>query len=185
MTAVRWQGGAEHKDDMVVRVGGLYVLDDKICFLEGGRHGAFMASKTLAGAGIVLLGIPAVIEGYAQMWLAGRRGGAPLIAEIVASVGAIACLVLAAITYRKAKREHEAMLQTVGEPAGDVDADVLVSMCEASPGSLMIPLADVVSVEPVDEDRAEIRTRLDDVLKLRVLPNRDGFIAQVREAKGE
>lgn len=184
MTTVRWQGGAEHDDELVVRVGGLYLLDDTICFLDAGRHVAFVASKTLAGAGAVLLGIPAVIEGYAQMWLGGRRGGAPFLAEVIAGTGAIVCLVLAAITYRQARRDHEAMLATVGEPVGDLDAGVLVSMCEASPSSLVVPLADLVSIQPVDAEFVELRTRLDDVLRLRVLPDRDGFVALVNSARG-
>lgn len=181
---VQWQGGAEFRDDMSTRVGGLYLIEDAllgdfVCFLEGGRHGAFVAAKTVAGAGVVLINIPICVELYAQVFLGGHRGAAPALAEMLAGIAAVGCFVLAAIVYRRAKVEHEAMLAAVAEDVGELDHAVLLDMCTKTPGCLSIPVGDLERVTPEGDDVVELRTRLDDVLKLRVFPDRDAFVAKL------
>jgi|GEM_PF-6531215 len=181
MSEVQWQGGCELKDEVGTRIGNLYVTETDIFFIEAGRGGLTqyrpaLALLALAGA---LLGIPVAAEIYAWTWNGGARMGLVVVIEVLAAVGAVGCVALAARVAATLKQVYEDGLRALS--ATD-SAPPRVSMLEAASetvsGSLRLPMNDVDEVRRA-EGRVHLETRLGEKWDLLILPNPDSFMAAV------
>lgn len=179
---ILWQGACELLEESYTRVGTLYVLEDAVVFLEGGRvpRGGF------GGAGVLL--VLAGILGF-LFAITGPSGGEPLttgalVARSALGLLGLGCLGLAGGVWRAHRARNEQMLETLAEPIVIPSRAALQNLQDTAPGAFELQLSDLRAVESEGPRGVTLRSRLDDVYRMRVRPDRDGFAAAVRPRLG-
>lgn len=178
---LRWHGGASLLQDGTTKLGGLYVMDDAVWFIEAGRarEGRFGGAGALLMAAGLLGAVPLAIEAYSRALLSGARGWAALVGEIVGGTVAVGLALLSAVVAVRSRDRAEADLARLGGADDVPEPQVVERMCEVLAGSFRLPIGDVVRWERVGERDLRITDRLDNVWLARVVPDREGFLAAV------
>ena len=174
-----WQGACELAGDGATRVGTLYLLDDALVFLEGGRlpRGGITGAKvllTLAG----VLGFIFAITGEAE------PSQAAVYARIFVGILCAAALSLSLKAALQKRADDERLLETLSEPVAIPSPAALLDLQETIPGSFKLDLADLRQAEAEGERAVTLRSRLDDVYRMRVRPDRDGLVRALRPRLG-
>lgn len=174
MPEVRWQGAAEVRAEGAVRVGSLYVVDEVLYFVDGGRtdkrvkpHSAFFATAA------ALATAPATIEAYVYLWVPGGPGAAARIAQVVAALATFALAGAGLWSRARLREADEAAMKALADMKDVPDFDFLDSWSVEDGGSFRLPIADIETCEVDGEDGLRIVTRLLDRYGLTVIPDRD------------
>ncbi len=160
-------------------------MDGAVWFIEAGRA----PTDRLGGAG-PLLGvaglvgvIPLAIEGSTRALIVDGFGWAPRLAQIATAIAAIALVVMSVVVASRSRERQRRDLARLGETEEAVDPTVVEKMHDAIAGSFRLPLGDIELLELVADEEVRIRTRLDDVYVIRVVPERRRFL-ELLEAAG-
>jgi hypothetical protein len=177
-----WQGACELLEESATRVGTLYALPDELVFLEGGRlpRGGLTGAKALlaaAGTFAFLFAITGPGSGEEASTLA-------MILRGIVGALALGALGAAGAAARKKRRDDERLLETLAEPVALPGADALIDLLENAPGSFRLPMSDLREADGARDRDLTLKTRLDDVFRMRVRPDRDGLLATIRPRLG-
>ena len=177
-----WQGACELVEDGAVRVGTLYLLDDALVFLEGGRlpRGGVSGAKVLLALGGIF-GFLFAVTGPAADVVPSREA---VFARIVVGVLCAAALSLSLKAALNKREEDERLLETLAEPVALPSPAALYALLDSAPGSFKLSLSDLRQVEGSAERDVTLRSRLDDIYRMRVRPDRDGLVAAMRPRLG-
>ena len=180
---VHWQGACELVGESATRVGTLYLLDDALHFLEGGR----LPKGGLTAARALLFGAACLALFFAKT---GPAPGEDATTLAVALRGLIGLLALSAVgaaiqATRKRRRDDQRLLTILAEPVDVPSVAALVALMDAAPGSFRLATSDLREAEATRDKGLRLRSRLDDVYVMQVRPDRDGLLAALRPRLGE
>jgi len=164
-----------------VRVGSLYLVDDILYFVDGGRtdkrvrpHAALFAiAAALATA-------PLTIEGYVFLWVEGGKGTAATVAQVVTALVSIAIGVAGVYARRRMRAADAAAMDRLAAMDEALDIPFLDDWCVEDGGSFRLPVADIDECVADGESGLRIVTRLLDRYALTVQPERDRLLGLLR-----
>ena len=178
---LRWSGAAELRADGAVRVGSLYLLEEVLYFVDGGRtdkrvkpHAALFA---LAAA---LATAPASIEVYAFLWVQGGKGTEGTLAQVATAIVSALLFLAAVVSRNKMKSADDAAMDTLASMEEVPPVAFLDDWCVEDGGSFRLPLVDIESCVAQEDRDLRIVTRLLDRYDLTVRPSRDRLLACLR-----
>lgn len=177
-----WQGACELVEESATRVGTLYLLEGALVFLEGGRlpRGGLTGGKVL----LVLAGILGFLFAITGPAAGAEPSGEAVLARILVGLLCAAALSLSLKTALQKRADDERLLETLAEPVALPSPAALFDLLETIPGSFQLDLADLRQVEAEGERDLALRSRLDDVYRMRVRPDRDGLLGALRPRLG-
>lgn len=181
---LRWQGGASLRHDGGRRLGNLYVMDECIWFIEAGRppDDRFGGAGPMLGVALMAAIIPVAIEGSSRALSSDGFGWAPRLAQIAATLAAIALVVMSVVVAARSRERSKRDLRRMGESEESLEPEMVRTMCDAIAGSFRLPITDIELLERVGDADLRVRTRLDEVYLLRVVPDPVRFLELLDEA---